>query len=436
MNYTSWGRTVKASHQILPVHWKDDSFSFPSGGQTLLPYGLGRSYGDSCLNDGGVLLDARPLSRFMAFDRVNGILRCESGVSLEEILELIVPAGWFLPVSPGTKQVTVGGAIANDVHGKNHHRAGTFGCHVRSLELLRSDGNRIECSAESYTDLFRATIGGLGLTGLILWAEFSLVKIASPMIEEERIRFGGLDEFFALSDASDEGFEHTVAWLDCLARGKAQGRGIFIRGNFARSMNKERAPRTAAKPIGVPFDLPGLALNNLTMGAFNKLYYYAQLGKTVRHVVALDPFFYPLDSITDWNRLYGKRGFYQYQFVIPYEGGTPAAIRDILTRTSRSGMASFLAVMKMFGDRGPAGFMSFPKKGVTLTLDIANRGKKTLDLLESFDSVVKAAGGRVYPAKDARMSPESFRNYFPQWSEFAKFIDRRFSSNFWRRVTS
>jgi FAD/FMN-containing dehydrogenase len=433
--YQSWGRFPAARHtRVIQVQWREGQIDLGAPGEHVLPYGYGRSYGDSCLNNGGALLDCSPLRRFIAFDAENGLLRCEAGVSLAEVLALIVPHGWFLPVTPGTKFVSIGGAIANDVHGKNHHVAGTFGCHVTRFELLRSDGERLECSPAQNCELFQATIGGLGLTGLITWAEFRLRAIPGPYIAKETVRFGSLDEFFEVSAESDESHEFTMSWVDCLARGNALGRGLFMRGNFAWPRRLPRKPAEPQQRLQMPFDLPGFALNTLTVRAFNTAMYHKQLARTVRQTVPFDPFFYPLDAIQDWYRLYGRRGFLQYQFVVPYQSDK-RAIRSILETISASGEGSFLAVLKTFGEVQSPGMLSFPRPGVTLALDFAQRGKRTFRLLDRLDEIVLASGGAVYPAKDARMSAASFQAYFPAWREFSRYVDPKFSSSFWRRVT-
>jgi FAD/FMN-containing dehydrogenase len=399
-----------------------------------LPYGNGRSYGDSCLNDGGLLLDARGLDRFIAFNPSTGILDCEAGVLLSEILRLTVPRGWFLPVTPGTQFVTVGGAIANDVHGKNHHRSGTFGCHVRCFHLLRSDGTRLICSPSENSEWYRATIGGLGLTGLIVRAEMLLRPIANPYINMETIRYQRLGEFFSISRDSEQDFEYTVAWLDCMARGKALGRGIFIRANHAPALCRSR-PREPRRRLTVPMDLPFSLVNKLSSKLFNTLHFHKAHCHPRRDIVHYTPFFYPLDAIGNWNRIYGRNGFLQYQCVVPVTDG-PDAVSELLNQIAVSGAGSFLAVMKVFGKGTSPGMMSFPRPGVTIALDFPNHGRPTLDLLEKLDTVVREADGAVYPAKDARMSPESFSRYYPQRKEFARFIDPRFSSSFWRRVTA
>ena len=399
----------------------------------MLPYGLGRSYGDCCLNDGGALVCTAGMNRLLAFDAETGLIRCEAGACLDDVLKFIVPRGWFLPTTPGTRFITVGGAIANDVHGKNHHRAGTFGRHVRQFELLRSDGGRRICSPQENPEWFAATIGGLGLTGLITWAEFSLRKIGSAMIEMETIKFQNLDEFLQITGESDAQFEHTVAWVDCLARGKRQGRGIFMRGNHAPAGS---GPLVAHQPpkLGVPLNFPGVALNALSVRLFNALYHGRVRQRVSRSVLHYGPFFYPLDAINHWNRIYGRHGFFQYQFVLPFSSDA-AALRDIFGRVAHSGQGSFLAVLKTLGKLKSPGWMSFPIPGITLALDFPNRGARTLALFDELDRVVLEAGGRFYPAKDARMSAACFLKSYPQWKAFAEFIDPSFSSSFWRRVT-
>jgi FAD/FMN-containing dehydrogenase len=430
----SWGRyPIVKPRQVIPIFWRNELPDLSSFEQPVLPFAYGRSYGDSCLNEGGIALDTTYLKRFIAFDETQGVLRCEAGVSLAEVLDLVVPRGWFLPVSPGTKFVSVGGAIANDIHGKNHHKAGTFGCHVTCFELLRSNGERLLCSPNQHNELFCATIGGLGLTGVILWAEFRLKPIANPFISMERIRYSSLAEFMDISAESDTDFEYTVAWVDCLASGRQLGRGLFMRGNHDRS--EQYASKQVRKKVALTIlcDFPSFVLNTLTIKAFNEVYYRAQSSKHVKKVVPYDPFFYPLDAIYHWNRMYGKRGFLQYQCVVPHSNGYEA-MKDVLSCISRSGQGSFLTVLKKFGDIPLPGMLSFPRPGLTLALDFAYEGKKTLQLCEQLDRIVRGSGGAVYPAKDARMTTESFQAYYPQWREFERYKDPQFSSSFWRRV--
>lgn len=428
--YTSWGRYPRAAPaEVLPVVWRSDPPRLDRLRAPMLPYAFGRSYGDSCLNDGGVLLDVRRLDRLIAFDPTEGLLRCEAGVTLAEILALIVPRGWFLPVLPGTRWVSVGGAVANDIHGKNHHRAGSFGVHVTRLELLRSSGERVVCAPGDA--LFHATVGGLGLTGVILWAEIRLKRIPGPGIAQERIRFGGLDGFFALA-AEDDRFEYTVAWVDCLARGRAMGRGLYLRGDHAPYADGAPSPLRPAR-FRIRMDAPAGLLNGLTVGLFNSAYYRSQLRTTRRTTVPYPPFFFPLDGIGDWSRLYGRDGLVQYQCVVPEAPGG-GAIRVLLDRISRSGEPASLAVLKRFGTIRSPGLLSFARPGMTLAVDFPVRGPRTFALLDELDAVVRGAGGAVYPAKDARMSPDSFRAYFPALDRFTPHRDPNFSSSFWRRV--
>ena len=431
-NYQSWGRYPKVDESRQDVyHVYSDSFSFPDitadDKCSFLAYAKGRSYGDVCQNKDGTLLDTQHLDHYIEYDKINGILRCEAGVSFESILQLIIPHYWFLPVTPGTKYISVGGAVANDVHGKNHHQAGTFGKYVLRLELLRSNGERFICSPSENTELFNATIGGLGLTGLISWVEFSLIKIPGDKIEQETIRFNNLEEFYQVSEQS-KGWEYSAAWIDCLATGDELGRGLFIRGKHCQSHKKHKFK---SSKISVPFDAPGFLLNKYSVNIFNYLYFKRPIKKTA--VVDMDPFFYPLDAIANWNKLYGKKGFLQYQCVIPQEH-RKEAMAKMLSMISDSGQASFLSVLKEFGDIPSPGLLSFPRPGTTLALDFPNRGEKTLKLLNELDNITQKYGGAVYPAKDARMSAEAFSQYFPNWDNFKQHIDPHFNSDFKRRI--
>ncbi len=430
--FQSWGRIPVVKQNSVFPGWRN-LLSIDNVNSLLLPYGRGRSYGDSCLNDNQTICVTSRLNHFIHFDREQGILRCESGVGLDEILQLVVPHGWFLAVTPGTKYVTVGGAIANDVHGKNHHLAGAFGCHVTAFELLRTTGERLQCSATENAPMFRATIGGLGLTGLITWAEIHLKKIATPFMDTETIRFENLAEFFALSEESDRDWEYTVSWIDCLAQGKNLGRGLFMRGRHSEWPASETG-KTEKKTLSMPVDAPGFLLNQYTIRLFNELYYRKNRKKRLAAHGHYEPFFYPLDSIGNWNRMYGRRGFYQYQCVVPLADGQ-AIIAALLEKIAASGMGSFLSVLKKFGDIESPGMLSFPRQGVTLALDFPNYGNRVLALFEQLDDVVMAANGAVYPAKDARMSSDAFQRYFQQWRDFSQYRDPGMSSSFWRRVT-
>jgi len=423
MALASWG--------LLPVEpasderwWSDRTMSLPQGEHPLLAYGNGRSYGDVGLNSGGTLLHSRGLDRFIAFDETTGVLTCEAGVLLSEILDLFVPRGWFLPVTPGTRFITVGGAIANDVHGKNHHAAGTFGCHVRRFELLRSDGTRIVCSAEENAGWFAATIGGLGLTGLITWAEFALKPISGIGIDVRNKRFTGLDAFFEINAEAEARHHYTVAWIDCLS---TIPRGIFMAGDHSNGHGFAGKKR---KPLNVPVTPPISLINSLSLYAFNQAYFHRPLPET--GVVHYEPFFYPLDGVLNWNRVYGRQGFFQYQFVLPMEARE--ALDELLRCIAASGQGSFLAVLKTFGAVASPGLLSFPAPGVTLALDFPNGGAPTLALFEHLDAVIGLAGGRLYAAKDARMSGAFFQSSYPRLDEFMAYVDPRFSSDFARRV--
>jgi FAD/FMN-containing dehydrogenase len=427
---TSWGNVIRAPHLVLQP--TDRHAPFPDAGahHSILPFGNGRSYGDSCLNSDGALLLTRFLDKFIAFDVETGVLTCESGVQLCDILQVALPRGWFLPVMPGTRFITVGGAIANDVHGKNHHVAGTFSRHVRRFELLRSDGQRMLCAPDQNVQWFAATVGGLGLTGLITWAQIQLRRVPGPWMDVETIRFANLAQFMGLSAESDGGFEYTVAWVDCLARGTQLGRGLLQRAHHAPGPNGvARAPRALSVPFMPPFSL----INHASLRLFNTAYFHRHSSARSQSHAHFESFFFPLDGIRNWNRIYGPRGMYQYQCVIPErvaEDGTAALLRAI----ARSGLGSFLAVLKRFGDLPSAGLLSFPRPGVTLALDFPNRGERLERLLRTLDTIVADAGGRIYPAKDGRMPGSLFRSGFPHWERFTGFIDPACSSNFWRRV--
>ncbi|HEY1588109.1 MAG TPA: FAD-binding oxidoreductase [Rhodanobacter sp.] len=426
----SWGRYPRVNQTVVDL--ADRHRQLPAVDGSLLPYGNGRSYGDSCLNAGNTVLRTRGLDHFIAFDTASGVLECEAGLLLSQILDLVVPQGWFVPVTPGTRFVTIGGAIANDVHGKNHHRAGNFGRHVLELELLRSDGNRRICSRNENPEWFAATIGGLGLTGLITRARIQLRRIAGPWMSTEVHRFDNLAGFFRLSEQSDRDYEYTVAWIDCVARGKALGRGLFTRANHAPA-HPDRRPTAPASRLRMPFTPPLSLVNQLTLRSFNALYYNRQRRPVVHATTHYEPHFYPLDGIGEWNRIYGPRGFMQYQCVVP-PVDADRRIAQLLEVIAASGSGSFLAVLKQFGNLASPGMLSFPRPGTTLALDFPNQGTRTLTLLDRLDDVVAAAGGAVYPAKDARMSGAHFRQYFPVWESFRPFVDPHFSSSFWRRV--
>jgi FAD/FMN-containing dehydrogenase len=429
--YLSWGRYPRVLHTAAyHPSWTDEihPILLESAPAECLPYGLGRSYGDSCLNEGRTLIDCSRLTRILAFDRENGRIWCEAGVSLADILSVAVPAGWFLPVTPGTKFVTVGGAIANDVHGKNHHRAGSFGLHVMRFLLCRSDMGLLECSPHQHQDLFAATVGGLGLTGVLLSAEMQLKRITGDRINCESIPFESLADFQAISTESDGKFEYTVAWVDSFSRKRR--RGILFRGNHDTGFQAKRELKLGPK---MPFSLPQFLLTRPFLALSNFAYYQWKSLRGSRTLATIDDFFYPLDSIRQWNLVYGKSGFLQYQFVIPESAAD--SLEEIFRVIAKDGLGSFLAVLKRFGSLRSPGMLSFPRPGLTLALDFPMRGERTLRLLATLDRIVGEAGGALYPAKDARMSPQMFEASFPQWRAFRSFVDPAMSSSFWRRVT-
>ncbi len=424
---SSWGRLSAADHAVRyltdPCNCRDPEHE----SRRSLAYGNGRSYGDVCLNPGGLLWITTKLDRFVAFDEVEGRLVCEAGVLLRDIQRAIVPRGWILPVTPGTQLVTVGGAIANDVHGKNHHVVGSFGDHVLAMRLLRSDGETIECGPDHRSDWFEATVGGMGLTGVVTEATIRLRRVAGPWLDVETIPFGNLDDFFVLADDSETRWEQTVAWIDCSS---TAGRGIFKRGNFVAA---DRPAHQSGTPMRIPFTPPFSMVNAATLRPFNTAYFHLQRKTAGRRLVHYEPFSYPLDDVLEWNRLYGSHGFYQYQSVVP-RPIAKEAVTAMLDAIARSGQGSFLAVLKTFGDRAARGLMSFPRAGVTLALDFANRGASTERLFARLDDIVREAGGRIYPAKDARMPRDLFESGYPGFARFAAFRDPRISSAMSRRL--
>ncbi len=427
----SWGRVIAAEHQVARPAFTDEIEGLLANRpHTVLPVGLHRSYGDSGLNAGGALLDLTGLNRLISFDEETGVLHAEAGTTLADVLAFAIPRGFFLPVTPGTKHVTLGGAVANDVHGKNHPTHGTFGNHVEGLGLLRSGHPRQWLTPDDPSGLFNATIAGLGLTGVITDVAIKLRPIAASDLDAETIAFGDVKEFFQLAAESVSSHEYTVAWIDCLKGGSAPGRGIFTRANHAASGTMELG---AGPHLPMPFDLPSMTLNSLSVRAFNWLYYHKHRLSAGRRSMGYDAFFYPLDGINNWNRMYGRRGFYQYQCVIPSDVGE-LAIPEMVRQIARAGEASFLVVLKSFGRIPSPGLLSFPTEGATLALDFPNRGSSTLALLDRLDAVVDEAQGRLYPAKDGRIPPKMFKRGYPRASEFAAFVDPAFSSSFWRRV--
>lgn len=396
-----------------------------------LPFGNGRSYGDSCLAESDRVLWLRGMDRILAADWENGVVRAQAGLLLSELIDYALPRGWFLPVTPGTKYVTVGGAVANDVHGKNHHVMGTFGRHVQRIALYRSDEGVIECGPEERPDLFAATVGGLGLSGVILWVELQLRPVQSSEIEMRSIRFDNLDEFFELAETYDKQHEYTVAWIDCLARGSQLGRGHYLIGEHAQEGTLTIAAR---RSLTIPVDPPVSLVNRLSLRLFNTLYYHRQQRREVKSRVSYEPYFYPLDALLEWNRMYGRKGFQQYQCIVP-EGEAHEVMREILQAISRSGTGSFLAVLKRCGAILSPGLLSFPMLGTSLALDFPQHEPANRKLFARLDKLVHEAGGRLYPAKDAHMRAEDFQSAYPRWEEVEQRRDPALMSQFWKRVT-
>lgn len=418
---TNWGNFPIVEAEIRSEDSYDNIKNFVNTHNEVIARGNGRCYGDASL--GEHIFSTKRLNKFISFDRLNGIIECEAGVLLSEVLEVTVPQGYFLYVTPGTKFITIGGAIASDVHGKNHHAEGCFSEYVEEFSLMNERGNIIKCSRTENADVFWATIGGMGLTGIILSAKFKLKNIESSFIRHESIKAENLDEIFRLFDESED-WTYTAAWIDCLQTGKNMGRSILLRGEHA--MKAELPKNLAEKPMKpakafrptVPFYFPGFALNKLSVKLFNYVYYHKQRSKILSSFISYEPFFYPLDVVNNWNKIYGKSGFIQYQMVIPKEHGKDG-MKKILKTIARSGNGSFLAVLKLFGKDNPLAYNSFPMEGYTLALDF-KVNKKLKKLIDQLDDIVEEFGGRIYLTKDS-MSRRSLTNYLKNVSG-TKFV--------------
>lgn len=428
---TNWGNFPVVEKEMR----SEDSFKrikeFVLNHNEIIARGNGRCYGDASL--GETIFSTKKLNKFISFDRLNGVIECESGVLLSDVLEIAVPQGYFLYVTPGTKFISVGGAIASDVHGKNHHAEGCFSEYVIEFKLMTESGDIITCSREQNADKFWATIGGMGLTGIILTVKFKLKNIETAYIRQESIKAENLDEIFRLFEES-ESWTYTVAWIDCLQKGKNLGRSILMRGEHAfqhelpQNLNKQPLRLKKKLQPTVPFYFPGFVLNALTVRIFNLLYYKKQAKKEVKSFIDYETFFYPLDAITDWNKIYGKSGFIQYQMVIPKEAGKEG-MKQILETIAASGNGSFLAVLKLFGKNNPEAYNSFPFEGYTLALDF-KVNSKLKKLVEKLDDTVQQFGGRIYLTKDS-MSRSSLTNYLKniQSSKFVSLQHKRIINN-------
>lgn len=431
---SSWGRLNAHFHDVVVLNDPTKIADQLAAHQPGIAYGMGRSYGDVCLNPDGVLWNTKRFDHFIHGDDNTGLLTCESGVLLRDIQRLFIPRGWMLPVTPGTQLVTVGGAVANDVHGKNHHVFGSFGNHVKQIKLMRTDGEVMVCGPDLKSDWFAATVGGLGLTGLIVEVTLQLRPVPGPWLDAETIPYHHLDEFFQIMHQSEARWENTVSWIDCTSASKGENRGLFMRANFTESPFNA-SYNAKKKPLAIPFSPPISLINPLSLKPFNQLYFYLNKRKAGRSIVHYEPFFYPLDNILEWNRLYGPKGFFQYQSVVPMNVGKEAT-QAMLHEITQSGQGSFLSVLKTFGDIPSVGMLSFPQPGVTLALDFPNKGSQTLKLMERLDAIVREVGGRIYPAKDARMPKDLFEKGYPRLSEFLTYRDPHISSALSRRLIS
>lgn len=409
MRVAGWGQYPTIEADVRRARRVEDVATAIADGP-VIARGLGRSYGDSSL--GERMIDVSDLDAFIDFDDDTGTLICEAGVSLATIISVLLPRGWFLPVTPGTRFVTVGGAIASDVHGKNHHVAGSFADHVDHLTVMVADGSVLTASREENAELFHATCGGMGLTGVILSAVIRMIAIGSTRIDEHLIRTPDLGATLAVLDEQNEA-TYSVAWIDLVASGSGLGRSLVMLGEHADGDDLSLSPRERVAPF--PLDLPAGLLNRHTVSAFNAVYYRRTRAADVHHQVSLEKFFYPLDKIGDWHRVYGRRGFLQHQLVVPFEGGQDV-VREIVDVISGSGLASPLAVLKTMGAAND-NLISFPAPGFTLTVDL-QVSQEAFSLCDRLDRLVLEAGGRLYLTKDSRMSPETFRAGYPRLEEF------------------
>lgn len=414
-----WGKYPVIDAEVYEVTNKSDVVSSIRDIDEGICHGSGRSYGDSALASN--IIKTTHLNFFTDFDENTGILSCQAGTTLEEILEVFVPRGWFLPVVPGTKYVTVGGAIAADIHGKNHHKEGSFCDYVTNIKLLTANEEELNCSKQLNTETFLATCGGMGLTGVILEASIQLKKIESSYINEHVIKAENLDEL--IDQFEDKmGYTYSAAWVDALAKGDSLGRSILMlgehvtEGEYLNNFDTKKGLN-----IPVPIDAPSWTLNQYSIKAFNTAFWTKERKKDSKKIIHYEPYFFPLDGVNNWNKIYGKNGFTQYQFVIPFEAGREG-LKKILSTIADSGRGSFLAVLKTFG-KGNDNYLSFPMEGYTLALDF-KLDFEIYELFDKLDSMVVDYGGRLYLAKDVRMNPETFRKGYPDLDKFLEVREK------------
>lgn len=434
MKLMSWGNYPVVDSEVVKLTDTGQIKKVLQQAENTIPYGNGRSYGDQAL--GKHIIFTRKYNYITEFDEKKGIITCQCGVTLEEILDVVVPKGWFLYVTPGTKYITVGGAIASDVHGKNHHKEGTFCDHLISFDLMLPGGEIVSCSMKNNKELFHATCGGNGLTGIILKATFRLKPVETAYIKQRAIKAENIDELIRLLE-ENESYTYSVAWIDCVAKGKNLGRGILLLGEHAsvsdlKKDSHKKSPLVLKnkRKLNVPLFFPNFALNKLSINIFNFLYYNKSAKGAQDSVIDYNIFFYPLDAVNNWNRIYGRRGFTQYQFAVPKSVGT-RGVREIVQRISDNGMGSFLAVLKTFGPANE-NYISFPMEGYTLALDFPMK-KNLLPFFDDLDRLVEGFGGRLYTTKDVRMSGPFFKSGYPFINKFLSVrkkykADRKFKS--------
>ena len=413
MSLTSWGMYPKTKNKKTVLKNTHELNNYMNETQEFIPFGNGRSYGDSAINED--VLYCKNYNNFLDFDEENGILRCQAGVLLSEILESFVPRGWFLKVTPGTKLITVGGAIASDVHGKNHHIEGCFSECVQEFKIMLPNGEIQTCKEGD--ELFLSTCGGMGLTGVILEATISLKRINSQFIRQTTIKTKNLKETFDAFESHKE-LTYSVAWIDCMAKDENIGKCLLMLGDFADDGDLDYKSKGK---INIPFNFPSFALNTLSVKAFNWLYYAKAPNGTSKQKVTIDSFFYPLDAIKNWNRIYGKNGFTQYQFILPKETSFEG-LQEILSKIASSGKGSFLAVLKLYGKENK-NYLSFPIEGYSLALDFKIEDG-LFELLDELDEIVVKYNGRIYLTKDVRVSKETFEQGYPQINKFREFREK------------
>tara|TARA_A100001011_G_scaffold375557_1_gene437226 strand:- start:1920 stop:3221 length:1302 start_codon:yes stop_codon:yes gene_type:complete len=428
--YKSWNNYPNIKSKSIEHLSSSDKLDFKN--DKNIAYGLGRSYGDVCLNENGNIVVTTNFNKLIEIDEINGTLHCESGISIKQILNVIAPMGWFLPVVPGTRNITIGGAIANDIHGKNHHKVGSFGNFVQSINLQRSNGEILTCSENENYEYLKATVGGMGLTGIILSAKVKLKKIDSQYVDVKTQRFDSLEDYFKINTHLEENNEYSVSWVDCLLKDNKGGlRGVYLSGNHSNKNLYDNKVKKDFK-IKFPFTPPFSFVNNLSMKVINETYYRINKN-SISKPQHFKPFFFPLDIVDNWGKAYGRKGFLQYQFVVPNQNSFET-IQKILDEIKKNNQIPALGVLKAFGSIQSIGYMSFPREGLTLALDFRIKGKDTFKFLERLDKIVIDNNGSLYPAKDARMSPDTFVKSFKNLENFKKYVDPKFSSSFWRRV--